>query len=200
MSEQSEPQQMDTTKLGIEFGPLLIFFLTNYIAKREVGEESIYWATGTFMASTLIAMIVSQIKYKSIAPMLWVNGIIITVFGALTIGLHDERFIKVKPTIVNLIFAVALFGGLLLGRNLLKMALHAGFPPMPDSTWRTLTLRWGGFCLFLAAINEVVWRNFSTDFWVAFKVWGVMPITLLFTAAQLPLILKNHPKEPPRAD
>jgi intracellular septation protein len=191
--KSAEPPPIDTTKLAIEFGPLLVFFLANYLGKKYVGADSIYWATGAFMVSTIVAMVASQIKYTSIAPMLWVNGIIVTLFGGLTIALHDERFIKVKPTIVNSLFGIVLIGGLVMKKNLLKIVLESGFPPLSDAVWRTLTIRWALFFFFLAGLNEFVWRSFSTDFWVNFKVWGIMPITLLFTASQLPLILKQDP-------
>jgi intracellular septation protein len=198
MTEQSPQKsavaEMDRTKLGIEFGPLLLFFATNYGAKKMIGEESIYWATGVFMAATILAMLISRMKYKSIAPMLWVNGVVITLFGGLTIALHDDRFIKVKPTMVNLIFATAIFGGMLFKQNVLKLALHNSFPPLKDETWHKLAIRWGLFFIFLAGINEFVWRSFSTDFWVNFKVWGVLPITMVFAAAQLPLMLESQPK------
>jgi intracellular septation protein len=184
---------IDKLKFAIEFGPLLIFFATNFIARKLVGEESIFWATGSFMVATLVAMLVSKMRAGHIPPLLWVNGTVITVFGVLTIALHDDMFIKLKPTIVNLLFAAALFGGLLVKRNYLKLLLEGAFPELPDHIWRTLTIRWASFFVLLAVLNELVWRTQSTDFWVNFKVWGIMPITFLFTMSQLPLILKHTP-------
>ena len=119
-----------------------------------------------------------------------VSGIVVLVFGALTLYLHDEIFIKMKPTIVNTLFGAVLLGGLAFGKSLLGYVFDSAFR-LDAEGWRKLTLRWGLFFFFLAALNEVVWRNFSTDFWVAFKVWATMPITLLFTIGQLPLIMRH---------
>ncbi|MGH6859202.1 MAG: septation protein A, partial [Phyllobacterium sp.] len=118
-----------------------------------------------------------------------VSGIVVLIFGTLTLYLHNETFIKMKPTIVNALFGVILLGGLFFGKALLGYVFDSAFKLNAEG-WRKLTLRWGIFFLFLAVLNEVVWRSFSTDFWVAFKVWGTMPITLLFTFSQMPLIMK----------
>ena len=116
------------------------------------------------------------------------------VFGTLTLWLQDEVFIKMKPTIVNGLFAAVLLGGLAFGKPLLGYVFDQAFK-LDNEGWRKLTLRWGLFFVFLAVLNEVVWRLFSTDFWVAFKVWGTMPITIAFMLAQFPL-LKRHATEP----
>jgi intracellular septation protein len=119
-----------------------------------------------------------------------VSGIVVFVFGALTLYLQDDEFIKMKPTIVNTLFGVILLGGLAFGKSLLGYVFDSAFH-LDAAGWKKLTLRWGLFFLFLAILNEVVWRNFSTDFWVAFKVWGTMPITVLFTISQMPLIMRH---------
>lgn len=116
------------------------------------------------------------------------------VFGALTLYLQDDVFIKMKPTIVNALFGVVLLGGLAFGKSLLGYVFDSAFR-LDAEGWRKLTLRWGVFFLFLAVVNEVVWRNFSTDFWVAFKVWATLPITVLFTAVQMPLIMRHSVEE-----
>jgi intracellular septation protein len=120
----------------------------------------------------------------------FVSGIVVVIFGSLSIYLQNETFIKMKPTIVNALFGVALLGGLAFGKSLLGYVFNAAFQ-LDAEGWRKLTIRWGIFFLFLAVLNEVVWRNFSDDFWVAFKVWGTMPITIIFTMAQMPLIMKH---------
>ena len=119
---------------------------------------------------------------------------VVVVFGGLTLALNDETFIQVKPTIVNGIFASILLGGLATGRPLLKVVMGE-FYRMEEAAWRTLTLRWGLFFVFLAILNEVVRLNFSEEFWVNFKVWGVFPITMMFVVTQLPFIMKHHQED-----
>ncbi len=112
------------------------------------------------------------------------------IFGALTLYLQDDVFIKMKPTIVNALFGVTLLGGLAFGKSLLGYVFDEAFH-LDAEGWRKLTFRWGLFFLFLAVLNEVVWRSFSTDFWVAFKVWATIPITILFTVSQMPLVIRH---------
>ncbi len=157
----------------------------------------IFIATGLFMAATAIALAVSWILTRKLPMMPLISGIVVLVFGALTLWLQNDTFIKVKPTIVNALFGVILLGGLYFGKSLLGYVLHAAFN-LTDEGWYKLTFRWGVFFLFLAVLNEVTWRNFSTDFWVAFKVWGTMPITLIFTMAQLPLIIRYSIEDKPK--
>ena len=147
------------------------------------------------MAATLIALLVSWIMVRSLPIMPIVSGAVVLVFGSLTLWLQDEVFIKMKPTIVNGLFAAVLLGGLAFGKSLLGYVFDQAFK-LDDEGWRKLTLRWGLFFVFLAILNEVVWRMFSTDFWVAFKVWGTMPITILFTLSQMPLIMRHSVEEP----
>ena len=128
----------------------------------------------------------------------FVSGVVVLVFGSLSIYLQDDTFIKMKPTIVNTLFGVVLLGGLLFGKSLLGYVFNAAFQ-LDAAGWRKLTFRWGIFFLFLAVINEVVWRNFSNDAWVNFKVWGTMPITILFTLTQMPLIMR-HTVEPAKIE
>lgn len=184
-------------KLALEMGPLMVFFFANakgdwllerFPALGNIGEP-IFIATALFMAATFIALGVSWVLTRSLPIMPLISGIVVLIFGALTLWLHNETFIKMKPTIVNALFGVILLGGLYFGKALLGYVFDSAFKLNAEG-WRKLTLRWGIFFLFLAVLNEVVWRSFSTDFWVAFKVWGTMPITLLFTFAQMPLIMK----------
>ncbi|RME66531.1 MAG: septation protein A [Alphaproteobacteria bacterium] len=179
-------------KLLIEMGPLLLFFLVNWKA-------GIFYATGAFMAAVATAMLYSWVTVRHIPPMLWVTGVVVMAFGGLTIVLQDELFIKLKPTVVNLIFASVLFFGLKTDRPILKMLFEAAFPPISDAGWRRLTVNWALFFLFLAALNETVWRTMPTDFWVAFKVWGVMPLTFLFSLTQVPVMMKHMVEEEEKA-
>ncbi len=185
-------------KMVLELGPLVVFFFANargeWLAARfpiltDLGGP-IFIATGLFMAATAIALSVSWLLTRSLPIMPLISGIVVFIFGALTLYLQNDTFIKVKPTIVNALFGGILLGGLFFGKSLLGYVFHAAFK-LDDAGWRKLTIRWGLFFLFLAVLNEVVWRSFSTDFWVAFKVWGTMPITILFTLAQMPLIMKH---------
>ncbi len=167
-------------KMLVEFGPLIVLFVAN-------SQLGIYWATGIFMVATIISLAVSRVVLGRIPMMPLVTALFVMVFGGLTIWLQDEQFIKIKPTIVYCLFAAILFGGLIAGKTFLKLALGEAFR-LTDVGWRKLTVRWGGFFLFLALLNEIVWRNFSTDFWVGFKVFGAVPLLMLFAVAQVGLM------------
>ena len=183
-------------KLALEFGPLAIFFFANSYGDRLLGvaeDRRIFVATGIFIAASLIALALSRALMGYLPRMAIVNAIVVTVFGGLTLALDDAFFIKVKPTIVNALFGSVLLGGLLFGRALLSLVLETVLQ-LDEEGWRKLTFRWGLFFFVLAAINEVVWRTQTQDFWVAFKVWGVMPLTMAFALAQTPLILKHEIK------
>ncbi|MGO4557264.1 septation protein A [Rhizobiales bacterium 3FA27D7] len=189
-------------KLVLELGPLMVFFFANtrgeWLAQKfpiltDFGGP-IFIATGLFMITTVIALVVSWALVRTLPIMPLVSGGVVLVFGALTLYLQDDVFIKMKPTIVNALFGVVLLGGLAFGKSLLGYVFDSAFR-LDAEGWRKLTLRWGVFFLFLAVVNEVVWRNFSTDFWVAFKVWATLPITVLFTAVQMPLIMRHSVEE-----
>lgn len=195
-------RQNPLLKMALELGPLLIFFFGNlrgeWLAKTFPALTAIggplLIATALFMAATVLSLIISKIVFKHLPVMPFVSGLVVLVFGSLSIWLQDETFIKMKPTIVNTLFGVTLLGGLAFGTSLLGYVFNAAFQ-LDAEGWRKLTLRWGIFFLFLAVLNEVVWRNFSADVWVNFKVWGTMPITILFTLAQMPLIMKHSLEE-----
>ena len=183
-------------KLALEFGPLAIFFFVNSYGDRWFGvaeDRRIFVATGVFIAASLLALALSKIVMNHLPRMAIVNAVVVTVFGGLTLALDDAFFIKVKPTIVNTLFGCVLLGGLVFGRSLLALVLDSMLQ-LDEEGWRRLTLRWGLFFFVLAALNEVVWRTQTQDFWVAFKVWGVMPLTMIFALAQTPLILKHEIK------
>jgi len=167
-------------KLLVEIGPLVVFFVGNT-------QYDIFVATGAFMAATAVSLLASRLIFKRVPAMPLVTGAFVFVMGGLTLYLHDELFIKLKPTIVNVLFASILLGGLAYGHSLLKYLFSDVFQLL-DEGWRKLTLRWALFFLFLAVLNEIVWRFFSTDFWVAFKVFGIMPLTLIFSIMQLGLM------------
>ncbi|MEN9894891.1 MAG: intracellular septation protein [Pseudomonadota bacterium] len=191
-------KQNPILKLSLEIGPLLVFFLANlrgewlmktFPALAELGGP-LFVATALFMAATALSLIVSRMLFGHLPIMPLVSGVVVLVFGGIGIYLQNDIFIKMKPTIINTLFGLVLLGGLFFGKSLLGIIFEAAFQ-MTDEGWRKLTFRWGLFFLFLAVLNEVVWRNFSNDVWVNFKVWGTMPITLLFTMSQMPMIIKH---------
>ncbi len=169
-------------KLALELGPLVVFFLVN-------ARADIFAATAWFMAAMVLSLALSWFIMKRIAVMPLVTGVVVLIFGGLTLYLQDDTFIKMKPTIVNVLFGSVLLGGMVFGQSLLKYVFGEVYK-LQERGWWLMTLRWGVFFFVLAALNEVVWRNFSTDAWVAFKVWGIMPLTLVFSFFQLPLLNK----------
>ncbi|MGB6119934.1 MAG: septation protein A [Mesorhizobium sp.] len=189
-------------KLALELGPLLVFFFANARGEWLVSHFPVladlggplFIATGLFMAATAISLVVSWSLTRTLPIMPLVSGVVVFVFGGLTLWLQDATFIKMKPTIVNTMFGVVLLAGLFFGKSLLGYVFDSAFK-LDAEGWRKLTLRWGLFFLFLAVVNEVVWRNFSEDTWVAFKVWGIMPITVIFTMLQMPLIMRHSVEE-----
>ena len=197
-TDSAKKQVNPLLKLALEIGPLIVFFfanargawLTTTFPVLEAFGDPIFLATGLFMIATAVALSVSWLLVRSLPIMPLVSGVVVFVFGALTLWLQDDIFIKMKPTIVNTLFGVVLLGGLAFGKSLLGYVFESAFR-LDAEGWRKLTLRWGLFFLFLAIVNEIVWRNFSTDAWVAFKVWGIMPITLAFTMTQMPLIMRH---------
>lgn len=176
MKSQSRP----LLKLALEIGPLLAFFLVN-------AKLGIFWATGVFMVAMAASIAVTYATYRRVPTLPLVTGAFVLVFGGLTLFLQDDQFIKVKPTIVNGLFAAILVGGMLFGKNFLKSVMGEMLP-ITDDGWRLLAWRWALFFVVLAALNEYVWRHYSTDQWVSFKVFGIMPLTLAFSLLQLPLL------------
>lgn len=169
-------------KLVVEFGPLLVFFVGN-------SRYGIYTGTGAFMVATVVSLIASRTLLGRIAVMPLITSVFVLVFGGLTLWLQDDHFIKIKPTMVNGLFAAILFVGLATGRLFLKI-VFGEVMRLTDQGWRILTFRWAFFFVFLAGLNEVMWRFFSTDTWVAFKVFGIMPITFIFALCQIGILKK----------
>ncbi|MEE8633409.1 MAG: septation protein A [Methyloceanibacter sp.] len=179
-SKPEEPAQSVLAKLAIELGPLLVFFGGNAAA-------GIYIGTGAFMVATILSLGFAWWRYRKVPIMPLVSAALVLTFGGLTLYLHDDTFIKLKPTIVYTLFAVLLLGGLVFRKPVLELLFGPVFN-LTGEGWRKLSLRWAVFFLAMAVINEFVWRNFSTNIWVSFKAFGFLPLTFLFAMAQVPLL------------
>ncbi len=185
---RGEPQ--GGVKLLIDVGPLLVFFLTNFLAPVP-DVARIFVATGAFIVAMIAAILFSAIRYRHISPVLWFSGVMVVILGGLTIWFHDETFIKMKPTLYYALVAGLLTFGLATGRPLLQSVLGSTYPGLDAVGWAKLTRNWAVFFAFMALLNEAVWRNSSTAFWIGFKLWGALPLTFLFAAANLPMLMRH---------
>lgn len=192
VNEAQQAEQRHGIKLAIDLGPLLVFFGA-YLAL------GIYWATGALMAATVVSVAASQRLLGRVSPTLMATTALVLAFGGLTLIFNDPSFIKLKPTIINFLFAVVLFGGLLLKRPVLQMMLGEALR-LTDEGWRKLTFRWALFFLAMAALNEIVWRNFSEATWASFKVFGILPLTLAFAILQVGLMKRYEPPSAEHSD
>ncbi len=185
MNETTEsPKKMGQgLKLLIEMGPLVCFFIGNW-------KGGIFWGTGIFMVATVIALGVSWALTRKIAMVPLVSAIFVALFGALTLYLHSDLFIKVKVTLINALFGAVLLGGVAFGKSYLKLIMGEAMK-LPEEAWRTLSIRWGIFFFAMAGLNEIVWRTFTTDQWVNFKVFGLLPLTLVFALANAPFMARH---------
>ena len=190
MSETTTREPSAGARLLIDLGPLLVFFATNFLAPVP-DVTRIFVATGAFMAAMIAAMIYSQVRYRRISPLLLFSGFMVIVLGGLTIWLRNDVFIKMKPTVYYALVAGLLGFGLATGRPLLQRVLGSSYPGLDESGWTKLTRNWALFFAFMAVVNESVWRNSSTGFWVGFKLWGALPLTFLFAAANIPMLMKH---------
>jgi intracellular septation protein len=182
------PGASGALRLVLEMGPLIAFFVAN-------ARGGIFLATKVFMVAIVISLAASWRLERRLPVIPVVTAAFVLVFGGLTLWLEDELFIKLKPTIVNALFGATLLLGLAFGRSFLKPVFGPSFE-LSDEGWRTLTLRWGLYLFALAGLNEYVWRNFDTDTWVAFKTWGIAPLTIVFSMFQLPTIQRHQVDEP----
>lgn len=196
---KQEPQVKGSAwvKLALELGPLMVFFfaynqgdvIAAWLGQPEM--KAIIAATVVFIPTMIVSVLASYLITREVAVMPLVSLALVVVFGGLTIWLNDETFIKMKPTILNIIFATVLMTGLYFGKMFLKMIFQEGWS-ITDRGWYLLTVRWSIFFVCMAILNEAIWRNFSEEFWVAFKVWGNLPITMIFAVFQMRLVWQ-HP-------
>ncbi len=183
MAASEKPAPHPLFKLATELGPLVIFFAAN-------AKFGLFVATGAFMVAIVAAIIASYVVTRHVPLMAIVTAVIVLVFGGLTLFFHDETFIKVKPTIIYALFAATLGIGLLLGRSFIAIMFDQMFNLTPEG-WRLLTIRWAIFFAGMAVLNEIIWRTQTTDFWVSFKAFGVIPITAVFAMLQTSLIKRT---------
>jgi intracellular septation protein len=209
MPASEKPKLNPGLKLALDIGPLVLFFFANskpqlfaplfapFLPESLLSGEhaGIFVATATFMLAIVAALAISYVITRHLPIMPLVTAVIVLIFGGLTLVLHDELFIKVKPTLIYLLFAGVLLGGLAFDKPVLGVVFDSVFHLTPEG-WRRLTLRWAVFFIVLAVLNEIVWRTQSTDFWVSFKLFGVVPLTFLFGALQYPLLTKYAAPEP----
>lgn len=186
-------------RMALDFGPVIVFFLVNFLVG---GTMAIFYATGAFMVAMGVAMAISLVKVGTISPMLLFSGVMVLIFGGVTLLLQNETFIKLKPTIYYVFIASILIFGLITKRPTLKALLGTAYPGLTDRGWDLLSRNWAIFFLFMAGLNELIWRTQSTDFWVGFKLWGAIPLTLVFAMANVPMLLKHgldveDAKDPP---
>jgi intracellular septation protein len=186
-----KPKLNPFLKLALDIGPLLLFFAGN-------SRFGIFGATAVFMVAALAALAISYVLTRRLPVMTVVSAVIVLVFGGLALWLHDETFIKLKPTIIYSLFGGALLGGYLFDKPLLEIVFDSVFH-ITEEGWRKLTLRWAAFFFVLAVLNEAIWRTQSTDFWVNAKVFGFTTLTFLFGALQVPLLMKYAIEPEPTA-
>lgn len=195
MSSKPEPQ--GTMRLLVDFGPLVVFFVTYKIA--GAGLHGVLVATGAFMAAIIISATAALITFRRLTPMLWLSAILILSFGAITLYLRDPRFIQMKPTIYYILLAVLLFAGLLRRKPLLRWLFGPVFPGLTEEGWLKLSRNWGLFFVVLAIANEVLRATVDFDTWLTLKVWGVTIVSFVFAMANMPMLLR-HGLDPEKKD
>ena len=179
-----QPAHSGTLSLALDFGPLLVFFLGYKFLGMIVG-------TAAFMVAIVIAVIVSKWKLGRVSPMLWLSAALVLFFGGLTIYFHDQSFIQLKPTIIYAFFALMLFAGLARGKPLLKYLLQAAYDGLSHTGWMKLSRNWALFFVAMAIANEAMRRSLSFDTWLAVKVWGVTIVSVIFAAANIPMLMRH---------
>jgi intracellular septation protein len=189
MTETPKPKLNPFVKLALDVGPLVLFFAVN-------ARFGIFAGTAVFMVAVVAALLVSYAMTRHWPIMPVVSAVIVMVFGGLTLWLHDETFIKVKPTIIYVLFGGVLAWGYIFNKPLLAIVFDSAFH-VTDEGWRKLTVRWAAFFFAAALLNEAIWRSQTTEFWLGFKAFGFIPLTLAFAALQYPLLARYHVEPEP---
>jgi len=192
LNTPAKPEAGPLLRLALDLGPLVVYF-----AAYSLTGKNIFAATGIFMVATVAAMIFSRIRFGWISAMQWFSSAMVLVLGGLTLWLHQDWFIKIKPTIYYLMVSGILWFGLWTGRPTLKLALGSAYPGLDERGWVLLSRNWAVFFIVMAIANEIVWRNFSTSVWIGYKLWGALPATMIFAAANVPMLLKHGLGETP---
>lgn len=188
-TDNTAPQQLGGWKrVALEFGPLLVFYLTFV-------KWGIFYATGVFMVAILISIPISYKLQGHVSKMLLFTAAVVMVMGGLTLWLQNETFFKLKPTIIYVTFSCILFFGLARGRSYLQLVMDAGMPNVAEAGWKIFTRNFALFFLAMAGVNEFVWRSYSTDTWVDVKTFGFLPLTFLFILTQMPILMKHQEEE-----
>lgn len=191
MAEAPAPPQASAgLRMALDYGPLIVFFAVNSLAPG-LQLQRIMAATLAFMVAMAVAIAVSWWKTRHVSPMLWITGVLVLVFGGLTLYYHDQTFIQIKPTIVYAMFAVILGYGLITNKPLLQTMLESAYPGLSAKGWRLLTINWTVFFVAMAVLNEAMRHALDWDRWVTFKTWVVIPLTLVFAIANIPMLLRH---------
>lgn len=200
MTDAARAQQANPQQLLIDLGPTILFVAAYNVMLRvpATKENAVYLATGLFIASTLLAMGYSLWKTGRIAPVLIVTGVIVTAFGGLTLALHDDTFVKLKPTVANFFYATAITGSVIVRQNVWKL-LFGHIWILPDRIWTVLALRWAAFFACMGILNEVMRQTLSTEGWVTWHFPVLYAPTLLFAIANAPLVMKHQIEQAPAA-
>jgi intracellular septation protein len=181
----AKPEPSPTLRLALDLGPVIVYFAAYALLKN------VFAATGIFMGATGAAMLFSAIRFGRISPMQWFSSAMVLVLGGLTLWLHQDWFIKVKPTLYYLMVSGILWFGLWTGRPTLKLALGLAYPGLTERGWVLLSRNWAIFFIAMAIANEAVWRNFSTGAWLGYKLWGAIPATMIFAVANVPMLMRH---------
>ena len=200
-----------TASFWSDFGPVLAYVIVFNLARRIIdktaefnlfglmlpGEDApLYIGTLVFALAIIIAVIYSKIKTGKVSVMLWVTAVIVLGTAAITIGFKNPTIFKMKPTALNLLFGTTILGSLAMGKNVFRRMFEQVYQ-LSDHAWRIFAFRWGVFFIFLAAVNEFVWRNFTTDFWSNFKLVGMFPLTFIFVLLNMPFLMKHMQQDTP---